>query len=68
MSRGNTGADGTTEDDPDRQTSLDRRSFVRSALAVGGTGALSSVVDLFGRPDTAVARTTSRSPPGCDLR
>lgn len=58
MARGDT----KMEDEPTRdgegsggRAHLDRRSFMRSALAVGGTGALSSVVSLFGWPDTAAA-------------
>lgn len=41
--------------------SLDERSFVRAALAIGGAGALSTAVGLYGMPEVAAAQETGGS-------
>lgn len=43
---------------------LDRRGFLRSALAVGGASALSTVTGLFGWPETAGAESTATATDG----
>jgi len=43
-------------DPPDRSTTgVDRRDFMRTALAIGGASALSTTVGLFGMPEPAAA-------------
>jgi dye decolorizing peroxidase len=41
-----------------RDRGIDRRSFVKSALAIGGAGALSTVTGLYGMPDAVSAEGT----------
>lgn len=40
---------------------IERRSFMKSALAIGGAGALSTVTGLYGVPATVSAKGTSRT-------
>jgi hypothetical protein len=61
--RGSAGAEGDGEADSNDGShgddagkgGFDRRSFLKSALAIGGASALSTTVGLFGMPDSAAA-------------
>ncbi|MFB6157696.1 MAG: hypothetical protein ABEJ34_07640 [Haloferacaceae archaeon] len=46
-------SEGNGEDEDDR--GIDRRSFMKSALVIGGSSALSTTVGLYGMPETAAA-------------
>ncbi|MFB6169440.1 MAG: Tat pathway signal protein, partial [Haloferacaceae archaeon] len=41
--------------DNDESRGVERRSFMKSALVIGGSSALSTTLGLYGMPDTAAA-------------
>jgi hypothetical protein len=45
--------------DPEENTGVDRRAFMKSALTIGGTNALAAVTGMFGMPEPATAAEDS---------